>query len=350
MTISIVFQRNRTRHSMIAVLAGALVLATAGCGGSQSSGASNGSSDSPITIGYIPNQNAPFFLAQEKKLYEAHGLNPTFIKFESGPPEFAALQSGDVDVTDIGALPFIIGLSNGIPMQYVMSAFQANTTNAIIGNKDINSPSDLRGKKVAVTVGSSGSLMLGRALEKAGMTEKDVTIVNTPPGNMVPSFLHGDVAAVASWWPWIDQTVQNGGHVVTTMEAAGAFVPDVWAARKSFAEKSPDTLTKFVSAMNDATNQQIKDPKAIAGTMASKLGIDQTLVESAISLPIYAPADQQMSPKYVLSMANATNSSGLAGVLQTDAGFLLSINKITKVPDLVGAQNTAPLKAVLAGR
>ena len=300
-----------------------------------------------INIGYIPNQNAPFFVAKSQKIFEEHGLIPNFVKFTTGPPQFAALGSGDIDVTDIGTLPFLIGLSNGLDIQYVMSAFEANTTNAIVGNDSIKSVADLKGKNVALAVGSSSSLMLGKALQNTGLSEADVNIVNTQPGNMVPSFVHGDVDAVVSWWPWSDQVVLQGGHVITTMKEEGGAVPDVWAARAEFAEKRPEVLKRFVAAINDATEKHTADPEKVIPVMATELGIDADLVKKAVSLPIYADAKKQMSSGYNLSMAGNDITKGLAAVMNTDAEFLLLIKKITRVPDVLAAQNNSVLTALV---
>jgi NitT/TauT family transport system substrate-binding protein len=79
----------------------------------------------------------------------------------------------------------------------------------IVSIKSINSIEDLKGKKVAVPEGTSGDMILGLALEKAGMTKDDVDLVPMDPPTIVSAFSAGKVDAAGTFYPSIDTIKQQ---------------------------------------------------------------------------------------------------------------------------------------------
>src|SRR6218665_970388 len=82
------------------------------------------------------------------------------------------------------------------------------------GPIDPNVPASLKGKKIATRVGTSGQYMLAKYLEMAGLTIKDVTVVDMSPNDMTVALVRGDVDGFA----WTGQAAlvaekQSGGKV-----------------------------------------------------------------------------------------------------------------------------------------
>jgi len=87
----------------IALLLGALGFSPAGL-----------AADMAIRIGYQPGTAPRFFVARDQQFFQKAGLAPDYVKFISGPPMLAALQSEDVDVAFMTTPPAIFALSQGI--------------------------------------------------------------------------------------------------------------------------------------------------------------------------------------------------------------------------------------------
>ncbi|ALS21924.1 ABC transporter substrate-binding protein [Paenibacillus naphthalenovorans] len=137
--------------------------------------------------------NSPLFIALEKGFFKEENLEVHVKWFESSNAVNVAVVSGDLDVGGVG---FTADLYN------MMAAGQKVTIvsdkgreqkgypfSAVIVHKDspYRSVEELKGKKAAVTtIGSTNHYMLGRVLEKYGLTTKDVQWVpmNTTSGVM----------------------------------------------------------------------------------------------------------------------------------------------------------------------
>ena len=79
--------------------------------------------DNEIRIGWQPAGFFEFFLAREDKFFEKSGLQPTFVKFLSGPAMFSALKSGEIDVTFGGTPPLVYALAQNLDVSVFYWSF-----------------------------------------------------------------------------------------------------------------------------------------------------------------------------------------------------------------------------------
>ena len=99
----------------------------------------------------------------------------------------------------------------------IPAAGGVDTTAVIVGDfsagndavilKDGAALADIRGRKVNLVEFSVSHYLLARALDSAGMTERDVTVVNTADPDMVAAFQTPDVTAMVTWNPMVQEIV-----------------------------------------------------------------------------------------------------------------------------------------------
>src|SRR5580704_17308783 len=65
----------------------------------------------PIRIGYQSTPNWLLLVAKNMNLFEKAGLAPTFEKYVAGLPMIPDMQSNQLDLGDVGSVPYLIGLS-----------------------------------------------------------------------------------------------------------------------------------------------------------------------------------------------------------------------------------------------
>ena len=87
----------------------------------------------------------------------------------------------------------------------------------------ITAITQLKGKKIAYGAGSSANYNLLTVLTKAGLTTKDVTLVNLQPAEALAAFTSGSVDAWDIWPPYVQQVVaQDGAKVLATAARTAA--------------------------------------------------------------------------------------------------------------------------------
>ena len=230
---------NRPRFYAVTVLALA-GLAAAGCSSSSSSTASSGASTSSPSASSSANavnlSSVTLNVGDQKgtgaeAVLTAAGLlntlpfHVTWSDFTSGPPMLEAMASGSVDIGGVGDAPPVFAASGGEQVEIVGARQTNGDQDAVVvpKNSPITSIQQLKGKKIAYGSGSSANYNLLTVLTKAGLTTKDVTLVNLQPALALAAFTSGSVAAWDIWPPYVQQVVaQDGARVLATGSAYGS--------------------------------------------------------------------------------------------------------------------------------
>jgi NitT/TauT family transport system substrate-binding protein len=162
----------------------------------------------PLKIGYSdwPGWVA-WEIAIEKKMFDKVGVDVQFEWFDyvASMDAFAAGKLDAVTMTNGDAL--VTG-SSGASNQMILINDYSNGNDMIVGAPGIDSIKQLKGKKVGVEIGFVDHLLLLNALEKNGMTEADVELVNVPTNETPQVLASGQVDAIAAWQPSSGQALK----------------------------------------------------------------------------------------------------------------------------------------------
>jgi NitT/TauT family transport system substrate-binding protein len=140
----------------------------------------------------------------KEKLWWEQDLSPYGVEkinekvFPTGPPEMQAMLAGDLDVAYVGAAPAITALSQGLDAK-IVTPVQINGSSLVLRPEyKYDSPSDLKGLKIATfPPGSIQDTLLRDWLKQNGLDpEKDVTILGMTPGDAVTAISAKQVAAI----------------------------------------------------------------------------------------------------------------------------------------------------------
>jgi aliphatic sulfonates family ABC transporter substrate-binding protein len=192
-------------------------------------------------------------VAKAKGFFADEGLDVELSVFTTGATATEAFRAGRGDFISAGDLPSAAmwrsGAAVGIaPMSSDTEIF------GIVGNRDINSAKDLKGKKVATRVGSTGEFLLYRYLATAGLTAKDVTIIDLAPPEMVVSMIRGDIDAFAWLAPFTTRAISGGKNVKLVTSAKGlANNRIIMNVSKAYRDKNPEIVRKVLRATHRAT-------------------------------------------------------------------------------------------------
>jgi NitT/TauT family transport system substrate-binding protein len=153
--------------------------------------------------------------------------------FAAGKLDAVAMTNGDTLVT---------GATGAQGVMIIVNDF-SNGNDMIVAAPGISSVAELKGKSVGVEVGFVGHLLLLNALEAAGLTEADVTLVNVPTNETPQVLASGDVDAIVAWQPSSGQALTQvpGSTAISTSKDAPGLIYDVLAVNPaSLASRKAD--------------------------------------------------------------------------------------------------------------
>jgi aliphatic sulfonates family ABC transporter substrate-binding protein len=279
----------------------------------------------------------PVFVGIDKGFYEKVGLTVKDQVFLSGIPEAEALAAGELDVAFLGSTPSLIVCSTGLPIKYITNVSTFVDSLAIFKQPDsaIESIFDLKGKKLAYTKGSTGHYMVDLVLEKAGMSEADVKLINMEMDDIAAAFKSKQVDACCVWEPWNFVIESHGGSLVIDASQLDkkpgkkieASIGDAVIVSDKFLKNNRELLIRFFKATYDALAWSRKNLNESAEITAKWFKVGGT------EIPLH------QVKKSVTSMYNHPNLEmqvkevipSLPAALRQQAKFLQTVGKLERV-------------------
>ena len=188
----------------------------------------------------------PLIIArQEGWLEEAlseYGVDVVWNDFESGPPINESMAADLSDIGTLGDVPTVSAIAAGQDNQVILIAAEGERAYAVLvaADSEISSASDLKGRTIATTLGSTGHNLFEKTLAKEGLSFDDVNLINISAGDAATVLSTGEADAVAIWEPNVTRLVENGtAKVLTYGGEVGLLGVNPLVADAKFANENP---------------------------------------------------------------------------------------------------------------
>jgi NitT/TauT family transport system substrate-binding protein len=146
----------------------------------------------------------PFHLAIKKGWYAKQGLD---VQLEDGNGSVSTVQivgNGDYDIGHASLATMAIARSKGLQVKAVAGFIRQNDIGLMIGkDTGVNSPKDLKGKKLTFTAGSLETPFLDRFVSAGGLTRDDLELTNVDAANKGTLYMSGRVDGAFSSAPFM---------------------------------------------------------------------------------------------------------------------------------------------------
>ena len=267
-----------------------------------------------VIIGHFGNPTPMQVAAAEGKFSKATGWDVEWRKFASGAEVIAAMASGDIKLTELGSSPLAIAASQGVELQLFLIAQAIGTAESLIvrNGSGIENLADLKGKRIAVPVGSTAHFSLMGVLAHEGLTNNDVTVMSMPPDQIAAAWQQDAIDGAFIWQPVQSQILQTGKLLVGADKPAEWGYPtfDGWVVNPEFAKEHKEGMVAFVRLMNEANMAYLKDPAAWTADSAPVKAI-----------ATYTGADPAQVPRNLVRLhLSAARGAGRAQVARRGRG------------------------------
>jgi NitT/TauT family transport system substrate-binding protein len=231
----------------------------------------------PLRLGYSdwPGWVA-WQVAIDKGWFTQSGLDVKFEWFDYSA-SMDAFAAGKLDgdfVTNGDAL--MMGAS-GARNVMVMLTDYSNGNDMIVARPGIKTSANLKGRKVGIEIGLVEHLLLLQALRDAGLTLKDVTLVNSKTNETPQILASGQVDAIGAWQPnsGLAMKALPGARPVYTSAQAPGLIYDVLAVSPASLAAHRADYIKLIGVW-DRVVRYIDDPSTQLDAlriMAARVGL-----------------------------------------------------------------------------
>jgi len=187
-------------------------------------------------------------IAIQKGWFKEAKADVEFIWFEY-VPSMDAFVAGQVDAVCMTNGDALVTGASGAPSVAIMANDYSNGNDMVVAKPGITSVKQLKGKKIGVETGFVSHLLLLHALESAGLTEKDVEIVNMPTDQTPQALGGGSVDAIVAWQPNSGQAIKAlpGATAIYSSADVKGVIYDVLAVNPQSLAEDKETWEKVVS-------------------------------------------------------------------------------------------------------
>ncbi len=292
--------------------------------------------DKSVTFAYQDMMTPIRVLMESGKLESETGYKIKWVKFGGGGDVIRAMSSGDVDIGEAGSSPVAAAASQGLPIKlfWILDDI-ANAEQLVARNgSGIKTIADLKGKTIAVPFVSTSHYQLMYALSEAGLTSKDVKLLNMRPPEIAAAWERGDIDATFIWAPVLDVAKKSGTVIASAGDfaAKGKATFDGIIATDKFAGANADFMTKFVKLLaaydaDYAKNRASWTPDSPEVKAVVKwTGANAADVPAGMAAYKFPTLEEQASAAWL--------GGGAAKALQSTAEFLKEHGRVTDVaPD-----------------
>ncbi|VTZ27275.1 Lipid kinase [Methylocella tundrae] len=176
-----------------------------------------------------------------KKWADKYGIKIDVVQFNDYAESINQYTAGAFDALTVTNMDTVATPAvGGVDSTAVIVGDFSNGNDAVI-LKDKSDLKAIKGQKVNLVQFSVSHYLLDRALASIGMTEKDVTVVNTSDADMAAAFATPDVTAVTTWNPIVSEIMQRkDAHEVFDSSKIPGEIMDLAIANTKTLEENPD--------------------------------------------------------------------------------------------------------------
>lgn len=154
----------------------------------------------------------PLYLARSLGYFNESAVR--FHEMTTSSDVLKAFRNRTVDVAALTLDEALLLVQDGLDARILLVTDISNGADVIIAKPAIKSVRDLKGKRVGVESMALGAYVLNRALDMAGLTPRDVTVVPITVGEHEKAYVSGKIDAVVTFEPAKTKLIALGGRSI----------------------------------------------------------------------------------------------------------------------------------------
>ena len=209
------------------------------------------------------------------KWAEKYGIDVEIVQINDYVESINQYTAGQYDgcsMTNMDALSIPAG--GGVDSTVLVAGDFSNGNDGIV-LKEGASVAELAGQNVNLVELSVSHYLLARALEGAGLSERDLTVVNTSDADMIAAYQTPDVTSVVTWNPLLAEIAATDGStlVFDSAEIPGEII-DAMVVNTETLNANPDFGKALTGAWYEVMGLMQAGDEAALTAMAEAAGTD----------------------------------------------------------------------------
>lgn len=216
------------------------------------------------------------WVAKDLKLYEKNGLEVELVMITGGARSVAALLGGSTQLGTGSATAPLLAAARGMDI-IILAASYNKFPYAIVSKPEIQTPKELRGKKIGIlNFGGSNDLALQLALKEWGLKRQEVdAIIGGDAPTRLAALTTGRIDATILSPPHLTMAVKAGYRVLADMgEMRANFSQSTVYVRRNYLAQNREAVKRFLKAYSEAVRVLRTDKERSLRVLAKRMRLD----------------------------------------------------------------------------
>ena len=303
------------RRIFIYLSLGILAIAVTGCPQKPSS---------PLRIGtnLWPGYET-LHLAKNLGYYDQENLK--LVDYPSGTEEVRAYRNGEIEGAGLSIDQALVLAATQGDVKIIAVMDVSDGGDVILGKPEITNIKALKGKRVGVESTALGAYFLARALEKNGLSPKDVQIVSLELTEHERAYKEGKVDAVVTFGPARVKLLAAGAKLLFDSNQIPGEIVDTLVVRQSAIDNSAKDIQALVNGRFRALDYLTKNPQEAAARIAPRTQVTpEQILDAFKGLRQPDLAENQK----LLDQSNPALINGMRGLVKVMVGNKLLSKEI----------------------
>ncbi len=310
----------------------------ASCGGAG--GGATADASTTIRLDYAYYNPLSLVLKQqgwlEKDLAKQH-VQVEWVLSQGSNKALEFLNGKSIDFGSTAGAAALLGRANGNPLKAIYIYSKPEWTALVTGaNSPIKTVADLKGKRVAATKGTDPYIFLLRALDQAGLNEKDIELIPLQHADGRAALATGDVAAWAGLDPHMAKAeLESGARLFYRNPDFNSY--GVLNVREEFARQHPALVQQVLAAYEHARTWAQQHPTELQQALATEAKLSPAVAARQLARTDFSIA--QFGPQQRATITAAGDVLKRSGTIEA------TVDVQKTVDELIDPQYAAKLAA-----
>ncbi|WP_341962826.1 NrtA/SsuA/CpmA family ABC transporter substrate-binding protein [Pseudomonas sp. RC10] len=215
-------------------------------------------------------------IAKQQGLFEKYGLDVDVINTTSGRQALEAVLGGSADIATTAEAPTTAAAFAGQKIAFLARTEYSDLKTLTLSGSGINTLADLKGKRLGYAAGTGSEVYTWTLLRKAGLSNKDVTLVNLRPQDMVAAAASGSIDAYDIFEPYVSNGKRVLGDKVRQLDTRGVYSETFnIVTQQSYLAAHPAVAQNFLHALLDAETWIAANREEAVKRLAKTVGMTE---------------------------------------------------------------------------
>ncbi|MCB1761314.1 MAG: ABC transporter substrate-binding protein [Gammaproteobacteria bacterium] len=220
-----------------------------------------------VWVGY-----EPLYLARQLGYYDDTPIR--LVELPNASEVIQALRNGVLEAAALTLDEALTLVEDEYDLRIVLVFDFSHGGDALLAKPDIATLQELRGKRIAVESTAVGAVMLEAALDAAGLTLADISLLPATVDRHMELYRDGSADALVTFDPVRSRLLALGARSLFDSSQIPSRIVDVLVVRREVLPKDGTALRQLLAGYFEALEYQRKQPELAAQRMSTRLGLN----------------------------------------------------------------------------